>query len=86
MTSPNDSDRTSQSEERQANQLRGWYALAGVGFEFIAAILVCGGAGWWLDGYFGTKPWLLISGAGLGFAVGLWMMLKAANRSFKDKS
>ncbi len=85
MTDPNHGDRPASGKQSEANRLRGWYALAGVGFEFIAAILVCGGIGWWLDGRFGTKPWLLIAGAGLGFAVGLWLMVQAANRSFKDK-
>lgn len=61
-----------------------WYRLAGVGFEFIVAVLVLGGLGWWLDARLNTTPWLMIVGAVLGFAAGLWLLLKAASRSFRD--
>lgn len=61
-----------------------WYKLAGVGFEFIVAIFILGGLGWWLDARLNTTPWLMIAGAVLGFAVGLWLLLKAASRSFRD--
>ena len=61
----------------------GWYKMAGIGFEFVAAIAVFGGVGYFLDGRLGTSPWLLIVGFGLGFASGLWLMYKAARNSFK---
>ena len=61
----------------------GWYKMAGIGFEFIAAIALFGGIGWFLDRQFGTSPWLLIAGFGLGFAAGLSLMYKAARKSFK---
>lgn len=61
-----------------------WYRLVGVGFEFIVAILVFGALGWWLDRKLGTLPWLMLAGAVLGFAAGLWLLLKAAFRSFRD--
>jgi F0F1-type ATP synthase assembly protein I len=61
-----------------------WGKLAGIGFEFVAALLMFGGLGWWLDGRWGTGPWLLIVGCGLGFAVGLWLMINAAKRTFRD--
>jgi ATP synthase protein I len=62
----------------------GWYRLAGIGFEFIAAVCGLGAIGWWLDRQFGTGPWLLIVGFGLGFATGLFLMVRAANRMFRD--
>jgi len=66
---------------RQSPQeLSSWHRLAGVGIEFIAAFGVCGWAGWWLDRKFETAPWLLIAGCGLGFAVGLWGLVKAARQ------
>jgi F0F1-type ATP synthase assembly protein I len=61
-----------------------WAKLAGIGFEFIAAILVLGGAGWWLDQKLATQPWLLIVGIALGFMLGLWIMIRAASRTFHD--
>ena len=85
MAADNEGSGPSGRSGDDARQAQGWYALAGIGFEFVAAVLFCGGIGWWLDSYFETSPWLLIVGGGLGFAVGLWMMVKAANRSFKSK-
>jgi F0F1-type ATP synthase assembly protein I len=61
-----------------------WYRLAGIGFEFIAAVGGLGAIGWWLDRQFNTGPWLLIGGFGLGFAAGLFLMVRAANRMFRD--
>lgn len=61
-----------------------WGKLAGIGFEFVAAILIFGGLGYWLDGRWKTSPWLLIVGCGLGFTMGLYLMIKAANRTFRD--
>lgn len=61
-----------------------WSRMAGIGFEFIAAVLLFGGIGWWLDGVLESSPWLLIGGCGLGFGIGLWLMIKAASRMFHD--
>ena len=61
----------------------GWYRMAGVGVEFIVAVALFGGIGWFLDGRLDTAPWLLLAGCGLGFAVGLWLLYKAARRSFR---
>jgi F0F1-type ATP synthase assembly protein I len=57
-----------------------WHRMAGVGVEFVVAVGLFAAVGWWLDGKFGTSPWLLIAGCGLGFAVGLWNMVKAAKQ------
>lgn len=61
----------------------GWYALSGIGLEFLATICVMGALGWWLDGRWHTFPWLMIAGIAVGFAAGLTLMIKAANRSFR---
>ncbi len=41
--------------------------LSTIGLAFVLALVMGFGAGFWLDGKFGTKPWLSL----LGFAVGL---------------
>ena len=61
-----------------------WSKLAGIGFEFIAAILMFGGIGWWLDARLGTKPWVFIGGVIVGFGIGLWLMIRAAGGAFHD--
>jgi F0F1-type ATP synthase assembly protein I len=63
--------------------LSSWFRMTGLGLEFIAAVAVIGGIGWWADKRFGTLPWLTLVGAALGFAVGLWTVVKAAMKSFK---
>lgn len=60
-----------------------FYSMAGVGFEFAAAILLLGGVGWWFDKRLDTDPWLMVVGFGLGFVVGLWLLIKAAGRMFR---
>ncbi len=50
-------------------------------FEAVIALLIAGGIGAWLDGYFDTAPWLLLIGTVIGFAsftvrlirLGRWM-------------
>jgi ATP synthase protein I len=46
--------------------------------EIIAAFLVCGGFGWWLDSYFGTKPVFLLVFVVLGMFVGVYNVFKVA--------
>lgn len=82
QTPPSGEQKTPRSSGKEG--LGGWYALAGVGFEFIVAVLLFGGLGWWLDGLLGAKPWLMVSGLALGFATGLWLLIKAARRTFHD--
>lgn len=60
----------------------GWWNLAGVGFEFLAALLLPGALGYWLDGKFNTRPWLMLVGGLLGFAVGLFQLVRSARKMF----
>lgn len=60
------------------------YALIGIGFEFLAAICLCGAVGWWLDRRTNTFPWLTLAGAAVGFAAGLMLLIRAARDAFKD--
>ena len=60
-----------------------WYRMAGVGIEFIVAVALFAGIGYAIDRWRGSSPWGVLIGAGLGFAVGLRAMIRAARRSFK---
>lgn len=63
--------------ERRA---RNAYAvMSSAGFEFLAAILLPGALGYWLDGRFGLRPWLMIAGGAFGFCVGLYRLMKTVN-------
>ena len=69
-------------EARQG--VAGWYALIGIGFEFLAAICLMGAIGFYLDRRLGTSPWLLIVGGAVGFAAGLTLVIRAGLGAFKD--
>ena len=47
-----------------------------VGLEMIASLGVCGFIGWYLDGIFNTKPWVLLVFLLLGIAAGLRSVFK----------
>lgn len=46
------------------------------GYTLIGAIILLGGIGYGLDGWLGTKPWLLFSGLMLGIVVGFYELAK----------
>jgi len=71
-------------DPRDQDPLQQWYKLAGVGMEFFVALLVPGALGYWLDAVLHTRPWLMIAGGLLGFGVGLWLLIKAANNQFRQ--
>ncbi|MGE5675708.1 MAG: AtpZ/AtpI family protein [Mycobacterium leprae] len=54
------------------------YYLAAVdfGYTLLAAILIFGGLGYWLDNRYSTTPWLMIVGIFLGMAVGFNSLFK----------
>lgn len=48
---------------------------AGAGMTFCATFLLTGWFGWWLDGKFGTSPWLLLLGIAFGAAGGFYSLV-----------
>jgi ATP synthase protein I len=48
----------------------------GIGSTFLAAIATCLFAGWWLDRWLGTTPWLTLVGAFAGIATGFYMFFR----------
>ena len=57
------------------------YFLAAMdfGYTLLAAVGVFGWLGWWLDRRYGTNPWFLLGGIGLGLAVGFNSLFKKLN-------
>ncbi|MBC7784575.1 MAG: AtpZ/AtpI family protein [Burkholderiales bacterium] len=66
-----------------ASTIRMLGTFAGTGFEFVAAILLPGALGYWLDGRFSSRPWLMLVGGMFGFGVGLYRLLKQASRAMR---
>jgi F0F1-type ATP synthase assembly protein I len=52
--------------------------LVGIGFELVAPLLLGLFGGRWLDGRFGTKPWMVLTGAVVGAVVGMWSFIRRA--------
>ena len=66
--------------EREADIGRGVSAWASVGFEFGIYVAVFFLGGLWLDGKFGTRPWLAAVGAMFGVGVGMYMLIRRVMR------
>ena len=45
-------------------------------WQFLASVALMTWLGWWADGRWGTRPWLLVVGALSGFAAGAWAFIK----------
>jgi F0F1-type ATP synthase assembly protein I len=57
----------------------------GMGFQLAAAMVAFGALGWWLDGQFGSKPWLMVVGLFVGATGGMINIIRTALRSNKKK-
>jgi ATP synthase protein I len=49
-------------------------------YRLIGAILFLGGAGYMLDRWMGTAPWLLLSGLAIGITVGFFGLYRLVRR------
>ena len=52
--------------------------------QLVGCPLGGGIVGWLLDRWFGTKPWLMLVMLFLGFAVGIWNVIRISNRATSD--
>lgn len=83
MQPPSPQDKRPSTGET-GGSMQSWYRMTGAGFEFVVAVLLFGGIGWFFDRRAGTSPWLTIAGVGLGFAVGMFILIRLANRMFRE--
>ncbi len=58
--------------------------LATTGLELGLVVAVLAVGGWWLDGKFGTTPWLFVTGTAIGIVGGLYKFVRIS-RSFFDR-
>ena len=57
--------------------------LSTIGLSFVFALAIGFGAGYWLDGVLGTKPWLSFVGFFFGFAAGVLNVYRVLQLSNK---
>ena len=69
--------------EKEQAQTSQWTRLSGAGVEFAVALGLGAAGGYGLDRWLCTSPWLLIVGVFLGFAVGLFILVRASGDAFK---
>lgn len=81
MTSP-PPDSPRQPDTRQGAKPQP-LAMLGTGFEFAAVVVVLAGIGWWLDGKWGTGPWLMLTGLAVGTIGGLYKVWRVGKRYFE---
>jgi len=55
-----------------------------IGVELVAALIVGIGAGWLLDGWLGTEPWLFILFFFLGAAAGVMNVWRTVDKMGRD--
>jgi ATP synthase protein I len=67
------------AREAPVKNMSGWTRGLRLGSEFIAAILVGAGAGWLLDTWLGTSPWLMLVMLLVGFAAGVLNVVRSAS-------
>jgi len=57
--------------------------MSSIGMSFVFALVIGFGAGYWLDGVLGTKPWLTFVGFFFGLAAGVlnvYRVMQLANK------
>jgi ATP synthase protein I len=81
------SGRSDKAVKRRSLQhgMHAYMRYTGIGLQFVIAMLLPVGLGYWLDGKFGTSPWLLVAGAVLG-AVGamVWVVRTVLRMERRD--
>jgi ATP synthase protein I len=55
-----------------------WLRFSGIGFEFAAAVAGFTLVGYWIDRHFGSGPWGLLVGMGLGLVGGTYNLIRSA--------
>ena len=61
--------------------------LSTLGMSFVLALILGFGAGYWLDGVLGTKPWLSFMGFFVGLAAAIlnvYRVLRLSNESARS--
>jgi ATP synthase protein I len=66
--------------DQEENQKTGFAYAAGI--TLFASVATFCGAGWFLDKWLGTQPWLLIVGIVLGSAVGLFEFVRLSSKTY----
>jgi F0F1-type ATP synthase assembly protein I len=56
------------------------YGVIAASMQLAAAVILALLLGRWLDGKFGTAPWLMLAGLAAGFAAGMYSFLRTVQK------
>ena len=71
------------ARERDQRETSQWQKISSAGLEFAVSVALLGAAGYGFDRWRGTFPWGLVVGVAVGFAIGMYLLVKTANKAFK---
>ena len=57
-----------------------WLRYTHLGLQYCLILLLFVFGGQWLDGRMGTEPWLMLTGALLGFGASTWLIVSQMAR------
>lgn len=60
-------------------------AITTLGLEFATAEILGAALGLWLDGKWGTSPWMFLGGVAGGFALGMYMIVRGAQAMAREE-
>ena len=55
-------------------------AITTLGLEFATAVALGAAAGFWADRVWNTTPWCIVGGVSAGFALGMYIIIRQAQR------
>ena len=61
-----------------------WVRHAGIGLELAGAVAGFALIGYWIDSRYGTSPWGLVVGVGLGLVGGLYNFVKQSLQATRE--
>lgn len=69
-----------EKRKSMAESMRSWGPLSTVGISFVMAVVIGAAAGYYLDAWLGTSPWLFLLFFGFGLVAGIMNVFRAAGR------
>lgn len=60
------------------------YEIIAAAIQFAVVVILMVFLGLWLDGRFGSSPWLMIAGLAVGFAAGFTVFLRTVQRAAEN--
>ncbi len=67
-----------------ADRFPAWVRYSGVGLELAGATAGLALVGYWIDGKFGTSPWGILGGVGIGIVGGLYNLVRESLEAARE--